>query len=313
MSTVAGAMALPKRARGLRVLWRFSRPHTVIGTTLSVVALWLITLTNTEGSLTAARLGDLALTLLAAYAVNVFIVGINQIEDVDIDRVNKPFLPIAAGDLSLRVAWWIVGVSAALPVLMALTQGVIEVVSVMTALLVGAAYSVPPIRLKRHAGLAMFAISGVRSIVVNLGVSLHFALTYGADPVIAPSVIALTLFVIPFSVAIAILKDVPDLEGDRRFQIATYTVRLGPERVMRLGLAALTTAYLGMAILGAWLLPDVQPALFVAAHLAALALLWRWASRVDCRNPHECTTFYMRIWKLFFLEYVLVPVAVLAA
>ena len=34
--------------------------------------------------------------------VNVFIVGINQLEDVEIDRINKPFLPIAAGDLTVR-------------------------------------------------------------------------------------------------------------------------------------------------------------------------------------------------------------------
>ena len=31
--------------------------------------------------------------------VNVFIVGVNQLTDVEIDRINKPFLPIAAGDL----------------------------------------------------------------------------------------------------------------------------------------------------------------------------------------------------------------------
>ena len=44
-------------------------------------------------------------TLVAGLSVNVFIVGINQITDVEIDRVNKPYLPIAAGDLSLERAW----------------------------------------------------------------------------------------------------------------------------------------------------------------------------------------------------------------
>ena len=29
---------------------------------------------------------------------NLFIVGINQIYDIDIDQINKPFLPIAAGE-----------------------------------------------------------------------------------------------------------------------------------------------------------------------------------------------------------------------
>ena len=50
---------------------------------------------------------------------------------------------------------------------------------------------------------------------------------------------ALTLVVLPFSLAIAILKDVPDAEGDRRFRIMTFTVRLGGRAVLRAGLAAL--------------------------------------------------------------------------
>jgi homogentisate solanesyltransferase len=42
------------------------------------------------------------LGLLALLCGNGFIVGINQIYDVDIDVVNKPFLPVASGR-SLRV------------------------------------------------------------------------------------------------------------------------------------------------------------------------------------------------------------------
>lgn len=40
-----------------------------------------------------------ALGVLALLAGNGYIVGINQIYDVDIDTVSKPFLPIAAGTL----------------------------------------------------------------------------------------------------------------------------------------------------------------------------------------------------------------------
>ncbi len=41
-----------------------------------------------------------ALGVLALLAGNGYIVGINQVYDVDIDAVNKPFLPIAAGGAS---------------------------------------------------------------------------------------------------------------------------------------------------------------------------------------------------------------------
>ena len=94
----------------------------------------------------------------------------------------------------------------------------------------------------------------MRSVVVNLGVYWHFA----GD--IAPAVWALCLFVLPFSLAIAILKDVPDIEGDRRYAIRTFTVRLGPEPVFRLGMAALLTAYAGMILIAPFVLRDsVEP------------------------------------------------------
>ncbi len=117
---------------------------------------------------------------------------------------------------------------------------------------------------------------------------------------------ALTIFVLPFSFAIAVLKDVPDAEGDRRFAIRTFTVRLGGRTAFGMGMAALTVAYLGMAILGA---DDANHAVLAVTHLAALALLWFWALRVDMA---DFTPFYMRVWGLFFLEYIIVPAAVLA-
>ena len=148
----------------------------------------------------------------------------------------------------------------------------------------------------------------MRSIVVNLGVYWHFA----GD--ISPPVWALCLFVLPFSFAIAVLKDVPDLEGDRRFAIRTFTVRLGPERVFGIGLGALAIAYGGMILL---------------APLAAARLRPTGRSRRPAISPpRSCsgtgpdkpirrdrdgfTRFYMRVWALFFLEYLLVPAACLA-
>ncbi len=39
-----------------------------------------------------------ALGVLALLAGNGYIVGINQIYDVEVDTINKPFLPVAAGE-----------------------------------------------------------------------------------------------------------------------------------------------------------------------------------------------------------------------
>ena len=42
---------------------------------------------------------------------------------------------------------------------------------------------------------------------------------------------ALCLFVLPFRFAIAVLKDVPDIEGDRRFRSGHSPCGSAPERV----------------------------------------------------------------------------------
>ena len=185
--------------------------------------------------------------------------------------------------------------------------GPLETAAVAAGLAVGALYSLPPFRLKRFPVAASLCITGVRAIVVNLGVYWHFA------GEISPPVWALCLFVLPFSFAIAVLKDVPDLEGDRQFAIRTFTVRMGAERVFHLGLAALAIAYGGMIVLGPWLLRDyAQPAVLIGGHLAAAILLWHWSRQADPRDKEGFTRFYMRVWALFFLEYLLMPAACLA-
>jgi homogentisate phytyltransferase/homogentisate geranylgeranyltransferase len=269
--------ASPRAAAwALRVLWRFGRPHTLIGTSLSIVGLYVIAASLGR----ASNAADLLWTVLAGLCVNVFITGINQIEDVEIDRLNKPWLPIAAGDLSLEAARRIVAI--------------------------GWAYSCPPLRLKRYPALAAGSITFVRSLVVNLGVWLHVAGTP-----ISAGVWALIAVTVPFSFAIAVLKDVPDIEGDRRFGIATLSVRLGPRPVLAVGVGALTLGGLGMAVAGPLLLDDANAAVLVAGHLLGLAALWRWALRVDPADPIAFADFYQRVWQLFFCEYLLVPLAYL--
>lgn len=260
-------------------------------------------------------LGDLALTLVAGMAVNLYIVGLNQCEDVEIDRINKPWLPIPAGRLSVRGAWRIVVACAVLAAALALSQGWVEVVAVGSALAIGTAYSSPPLRLKRFPALAAASISVVRACVVNLGVYLHFASSLGGRPglsAIPDSIVALTLFVLPFSFAIAVLKDVPDAEGDRRFRIGTFTVRLGARTAFRMGMAALVAGYLGMAIAGPLLVDDASGWVLAVGHLACLGVLLGLAKGADLGDPARFSRFYLRVWALFFVEYLLVPTAVLA-
>lgn len=298
-------------------LWRFSRPHTLVGTTTSILGIYVIAAATLPPLRLGGGLGDLALTLLAGAAVNVCIVGVNQVTDVAVDRVNKPHLPLAAGELSPEAARAIVTGCAALALALAVTQGWVEVAAVSVALAVGAAYSLPPLRLRRRPAVAAASISLVRALVVNLGVWWHFADSLGGRGEVSPlpgPIVALTLFVLPFSFAIAVLKDVPDTPGDRRFHVATFALRLGPRAAFRLGLAALALAYAGMIVAAPLALAgEADPWILVAGHLAAAAALATWAWRTSPEDRIGFTRFYLRVWGLLLAEYLIVPAAVLAA
>ena len=67
-----------------------------------------------------------------------------------------------------------------------------------------------------------------------------------------------------------------------------------------------------MAVLGPLLVDGAEPVLLAAGHLAALAALWAAARSADPADHAGFTRFYMRVWLLFFLEYLIVPVSCLA-
>lgn len=315
--------------RWFHALWRFSRPHTIIGTSLSAVGLWLIAWSFVGLPPLSSAIAVLVTAWLACICGNVYIVGLNQIADVEIDRINKPHLPVASGEFSRRTAIAVVGFTGVLALLIAISQGAFLLATVGSSLIIGTAYSLPPIRLKRFAFWASVCILSVRGGIVNLGLYLHYqqrflgAVWAEAQPVSVPAAIwALTTFVVVFSIAIAIFKDIPDIEGDRRFNIQTFTVQLGQVAVFNLARWTLTVCYLGMIVAGI-LLPNVHAPLLIVSHSIALMLCWIYSWRVDWQHhkargipklswkPLTYPQFYQFIWKLFFIEYLIFPAACL--
>lgn len=290
-------------------LWKFSRPHTIIGTSLSVWALYLITLATSNSGFSSLNLEPILIAWLVCLCGNVYIVGLNQLTDVEIDRINKPHLPLAAGEFSLAQGAWIIGITGLAAIAIAALSGLWLFVTVATSLLIGTVYSLPPIRLKQFPLLAAFCILTVRGVVVNLGLFLHFSQKFIGAEVITDNIWVLTLFILLFTIAIAVFKDVPDLEGDKKYNISTFTLILGKSTVFNISRSVISLCYLGMAIAGIFWLSNINASFFVGYHLVLLILLW-WRSReVDLEQKSAIASFYQFIWKLFFLEYLLFPLA----
>lgn len=296
---------LPSPASWMYSFWKFSRPHTIIGTSLSVLALYAIASQATAN----INFEQLFGAWLACLCGNIYIVGLNQLQDVAIDRINKPHLPIAAGEFSLGVAKSIVGITGIAALLLSVWLGKWLFATVSISLAIGTAYSLPPIRLKRFPFWAALCIFTVRGVIVNLGLFLHFSEQLSGKAFLTPAVWTLTLFILVFTVAIAIFKDVPDMEGDKQYNITTFTLLLGKAAIFNLSRWVITVCYLGMLLAGIFWLHKANFLFLAIAHCSLLALLWWRSQKVDLTEKKAIASFYQFIWKLFFLEYLLFPAA----
>jgi homogentisate solanesyltransferase len=148
---------------------------------------------------------------------NAFIVGINQIYDEDIDKVNKPFLPVASGELTKRNAWVIVLASVIVgPLLVYRTFPTLLFQLYTLGLGLGTIYSVPPLRTKQNPILAGLTIAVVRGFLLNFGV--YYAVKDAIPGAIffwSPKVTFIARFMTIFATIIAVTKDLPDIEGDK--------------------------------------------------------------------------------------------------
>lgn len=286
---------------------RFSRLHTVIGTTLSIVALYCLAVSFSEGH--AQEYALLTLTILGCLGANIYIVGLNQITDVEIDRINKPYLPLASGAFSMRLGYGIIIMSVLISLALAIYLGKYMLLTVLLSLAFGTAYSLPPLRLKRFYFWAAFCIIAVRGLIVNLLLFLHFHFNINSQQNIPTIVWLLTAAIFVYSIVIAWFKDIPDMEGDRQFKINTLTLRMGAKNVFFIGNGLISFVYLALAVAPFLVFLPINGWFFCIAHLSFLVALWVAIYRVKLDSKASVGRFYQFIWVLFFLEYATFAVA----
>uniref|UniRef100_A0A2N9HW89 Homogentisate phytyltransferase n=1 Tax=Fagus sylvatica TaxID=28930 RepID=A0A2N9HW89_FAGSY len=309
----------PKNA--LDAFYRFSRPHTVIGTVkfkVDVEKLSDISPLFFTGVLEA---------VVAALFMNIYIVGLNQLSDIDIDKVNKPYLPLASGEFSVGtgvmivtsfsildegfwsiyeggwgfgfgwvtmanwIQWteeWLAGAVG----LMGLSDGFCCHSLEVSKLL-------PLLRWKRFAVVAAMCILAVRAVIVQLAFFLHIQThVYKRPAVFSRPLIFATAFMSFFSVVIALFKDIPDIDGDKIYGIRSFSVRLGQSRVFWTCISLLEMAY-GVALLVGIASSSLWSKLItVLGHTILASVLWNRAKSVDLKSKDAITSFYMFIWKV---------------
>ena len=279
----------------LHTLWKFSRPHTIIGSTVSIVVLFLLQ----GGSLTDHYI-ILLTTLVSALGCNVCITGLNQVIDVELDKINKPELPIASGELSIATAKKIVVVSGIIAIGAAALLHWVLFLLIAVILLLGIAYSVPPIQLKQHHLPAALAITIVRGVLVNIGMALHFSGMFNGSFTIQPVIYPLTIFISAFSLAIAWYKDLPDRAGDAHFGFRTFPLLYSPKTALYLGAAFVMAAY-GWCIY--WSYKASESLLMYSLIVLGVAFLLH-VKNVRLNEQASIKRFYKLFWVFFFATYI---------
>jgi homogentisate phytyltransferase / homogentisate geranylgeranyltransferase len=175
----------------LITLWKFSRPHTIIGSIISICTLYLIVCDKAQ----TLHPMYLLMALIIGINCNIFIVGINQIADVNIDKINKPYLPLPSGTLSVKQAKVIVciAICISLSVALLISPWLFAIIVLSTS--IGWAYSMPPFHLKQHHLPAALAITTVRGVLVNAGGFLVFNHIVNNSLELPENVKILTLFI----------------------------------------------------------------------------------------------------------------------
>jgi len=293
-------------------LWKFSRPHTIIATTISILSVTFCAVDSFAEFVELRVLFAVALALISSLCINVYIVGLNQLFDIPIDVINKPTLPLASGEFTPRTGWTIVCVCASIGLTLGYFFGTTPLWWTLTlTMFLGTIYSVPPFRLKRFPLLAAFCILAVRGVFVQIGFYFHIkTVLANFKPIqyqVTGSVLFACAFVVIFSIIIALFKDIPDVEGDAKHSIRSFSVRVGVPRVFHWCLNLLLVDYaigvlVGLAS-GIWW----SRFLTVCVHLVLCWVAHRRASQVVFSKQVSLTAYYMFLWKLFYLEYLIFP------
>ena len=313
--------------KSLLTLWKFSRPHTIIGTILSITTLYLIfsKIQYANGynqgkvnliELFFADFPTYLLTLIACISCNLFITGLNQIYDIDIDRINKPNLPLITGELNTSEAKRIIVISGLIAISLAFNLSYYFGGLICFIMILGIIYSVPPFRLKQSHLWAASFISLVRGILVNLGIYIHFHILLAGFPIKLPSsILMLTLFITLFSIGIAWFKDLPDIEGDSQHNIGSLAVKKSPKFALTtgtilVGLGYVTTIIYAIVRLNTpsfknySTLDTLNSWLFVIYHIVGLIAFLLMVKQLNINNKNGLKRFYRSYWILFFLEYL---------
>lgn len=211
-------------------LWlELSRPFTLVAPALGVVS-GAITAAGAEprDDWNAALLTYTVIGALMAMVLNAANNALNQIYDLEIDRVNKPQRPLTSGRLSIRDAWvftWLMYAAALILAWFVAPGGRHECFwIVVLATIATFVYSCPPLRTKQRGIWANVTIAIPRGVLLKVAGWSSVKTIWGTEPWFIGAIFGL------FLLGASTTKDFADMEGDARGGCRTLPILYGIKR-----------------------------------------------------------------------------------
>ncbi len=211
--------------RRLSLYWEFSRPFTLLAPALGMLSGGLAAVGAAPASPLTGTLGlNLLFGTLMAVAMNAGSNALNQIYDLDVDRVNKPDRALPSGRISISEAYGLTAVLFALGLALAWAVNVLLFVLALGAILFTAAYSIPPARTKSR------GLGANLTIAIPRGVGLKIAGWACVKSIFAVEPWAIGLVFGLFLLGTTSTKDFADIEGDKAGGCRTLPIVYGVRR-----------------------------------------------------------------------------------
>lgn len=273
----------------IKIYWKFARPFTLLPPAIGMIS----------GALTAYGshpfgestwyslpwqmvLAGLAGTTLAA-TLNTASNALNQIYDLEIDKINKPDRPLCTGALTIREAWIFSLFFYALSLLLAFCLNSYCFWIVVAAAILTFMYSVPPFRTKRHWLSANITIAIPRGVLLKVCGWATIKEVNALEPWFIGSIFGF------FLLGAATTKDYADMEGDRAQGCTTLPIQFGV-RTSAFMIAPFFVLPFLMLPLGAYFKIITGNALFANLLGWGLALWGLYVAWLIVRKPEELAT-----------------------
>jgi 4-hydroxybenzoate polyprenyltransferase len=234
----------------LRTLADFARPFTLIAPALGFASAAATAIgAYPHATWRWELLVPPVIGAIMAAVLNIASNGLNQIYDLEIDRVNKPTRPLPSGRLSMREAWGITIVSFAVAFVLAWNVApggrrecfwMVVAAAVITTL-----YSVPPFRTKRLGIWANVTIAVPRGVLLKVAGWSSVKTAMGFEPWFLGAIFGL------FLLGATTTKDFADMDGDRKGGCRTLPIQFGVRKAAWMISPSFVLPFL-MIPVGAW-------------------------------------------------------------